>query len=76
MFGYSGFQKVKWYLEGNFYYFFRTFFPSKRKMAMDKAKLVERKSPFCLTQKSCINCGCKIPQVFYSSKPCENGCYD
>jgi hypothetical protein len=69
------FQKIKWFLEGHFYWYFRRFFPKKTLAATIKMFKVERASPFCLTQGKCIHCGCKTPHLFYSTKPCENGCF-
>lgn len=39
-----------------------------------RISLVKEKHPECLEKGYCY-CGCDIPDMFYSDKPCDNNCY-
>ena len=32
---------------------------------------IKNAKPECLENKKCVNCGCKVPLMLYSDKPCE-----
>ena len=40
-----------------------------------RMQAVFEKSPDCILQGRCVNCGCDIPDKFYEPAGCDSGCY-
>lgn len=36
---------------------------------------VRKKSPGCVLNDACVDCGCETPDKFWEPDPCEKGCY-
>ena len=70
--------KLMWnYFVGNYRYFLYT-----KKIPLIRKHIKEQyewrltlANPTCLDNGSCIKCGCKTPELLFSSNSCEGECY-
>ena len=74
-------KNIKSFVEGYIRSFMIKFFQNKlehiHEQVEERKLLVAERSPECLEQGQCKICKCKIPELFYADKPCENNppCY-